>query len=144
MQVQQSAEREVHVDDLVDDYAHHPTEVRATLEAARSRFQGRRIVVVFQPHLYSRTRDFAAEFGAAGADIPRALAARGFHDFDDALTAPIHGFDGVDDYVDVDGPTGVSGSRTPSMISPRMAIAALMGIGFVSQKSRSISGSRRK
>jgi UDP-N-acetylmuramate--alanine ligase len=55
---------------VVDDYAHHPTEVRATLEAARSRFPGRRIVAVFQPHLFSRTRDFASEFGRAlaGAD----------------------------------------------------------------------------
>ena len=55
---------------VVDDYAHHPTEIRATLAAARSRFPGRRIVAVFQPHLFSRTRDFAREFGEAlsGAD----------------------------------------------------------------------------
>jgi len=55
---------------VVDDYAHHPTEIRSTLAAARGRFPGRRIVAVFQPHLYSRTRDFASEFGAAltGAD----------------------------------------------------------------------------
>lgn len=55
---------------VVDDYAHHPTEIRATLEAARGRFVGRRIVTVFQPHLFSRTRDFAPELGAAlaGAD----------------------------------------------------------------------------
>lgn len=51
--------------DVVDDYAHHPTEVRATLAAARHAFPGRRIVVVFQPHLYSRTRDLHAEFAAA-------------------------------------------------------------------------------
>ena len=50
---------------VVDDYAHHPTEVRATLAAAREAFPGRRIVAAFQPHLFSRTRDFAAEFGAA-------------------------------------------------------------------------------
>ena len=48
---------------LVDDYAHHPTEIGATLRAARAAFSGRRLVAVFQPHLYSRTRDFAAEFG---------------------------------------------------------------------------------
>lgn len=56
---------------IVDDYAHHPTEIAATLEAARAAFPGRRIVVAFQPHLYSRTRDFAAEFGRAlaGADV---------------------------------------------------------------------------
>lgn len=51
--------------EVVDDYAHHPTEVQATLAAAREAFPGRRIVVAFQPHLFSRTRDFAREFGAA-------------------------------------------------------------------------------
>jgi UDP-N-acetylmuramate--alanine ligase len=56
---------------LVDDYAHHPTEIRATLQAARSAFPGRRIVAAFQPHLYSRTRDFAEDFGhaLAAADL---------------------------------------------------------------------------
>lgn len=55
---------------VIDDYAHHPTEISATLSAARARFPGRRIVVAFQPHLYSRTRDFAREFACAlcGAD----------------------------------------------------------------------------
>lgn len=51
--------------DVVDDYAHHPTEIRATLAAARTAFPGRRIVAAFQPHLYTRTRDFAREFGEA-------------------------------------------------------------------------------
>jgi UDP-N-acetylmuramate--alanine ligase len=50
---------------IVDDYAHHPTEIAATLSAARAAFPGRRIVVAFQPHLYSRTRDFAREFACA-------------------------------------------------------------------------------
>ena len=50
---------------IVDDYAHHPTEIRATLAAARLAFPGRRVVAAFQPHLYSRTRDFATEFGDA-------------------------------------------------------------------------------
>ncbi len=55
---------------VVDDYAHHPTEVAATLEAARSAFPGAKIWAVFQPHLYSRTRDQAEEFGRSllGAD----------------------------------------------------------------------------
>lgn len=57
--------------EIVDDYAHHPTEVQATIAAARARFSERRLVVAFQPHLYSRTRDFAQEFGGAlsGADV---------------------------------------------------------------------------
>ena len=50
---------------VIDDYAHHPTEIGATLSAARARFPGRRLVVAFQPHLYSRTRDFAREFACA-------------------------------------------------------------------------------
>lgn len=48
---------------FVDDYAHHPTELEATLKAARASYPDRRLVAVFQPHLYSRTRDFAGEFG---------------------------------------------------------------------------------
>jgi UDP-N-acetylmuramate--alanine ligase len=50
---------------VIDDYAHHPTEVRATLQAARQVFGERRLHVVFQPHLYSRTRDQADELGRA-------------------------------------------------------------------------------
>lgn len=50
---------------FVDDYAHHPSELEATLLAARSGWVGSRIIAVFQPHLYSRTRDFAREFAAA-------------------------------------------------------------------------------
>ena len=50
---------------VVDDYAHHPTEIRATLDAARASFPGRRLIAAFQPHLFSRTRDFAGDFGRA-------------------------------------------------------------------------------
>ena len=49
---------------VYDDYAHHPTEVAATLSAART-LEHRRLVAVFQPHLYSRTALLAREFGAA-------------------------------------------------------------------------------
>ncbi len=50
---------------VYDDYAHHPTEVRAALAAARSVAGGHRVHVLFQPHLFSRTREFAHEFAAA-------------------------------------------------------------------------------
>ena len=50
---------------VLDTYAHHPTEVAADLTAARDIAAGGRVIAVFQPHLYSRTRIFAAEFGAA-------------------------------------------------------------------------------
>jgi len=56
---------------VVDDYAHHPTEVAATLAAARQRYPGRRLVAVFQPHLYSRTQANGDAFGIilAAADL---------------------------------------------------------------------------
>ena len=50
---------------IVDDYAHHPTEIAATLEAARAAFPKKRIIAAFQPHLYTRTRDFHVEFAEA-------------------------------------------------------------------------------
>ncbi len=50
---------------VVDDYAHHPTEVEAALRSARSVVGAGRIIAVFQPHLFSRTRIFATDFGAA-------------------------------------------------------------------------------
>jgi UDP-N-acetylmuramate--alanine ligase len=55
---------------IVDDYAHHPTEIAVTIAAARERFPGARLRVLFQPHLYSRTRHLAAELAEAlaGAD----------------------------------------------------------------------------
>ena len=47
---------------LVDDYGHHPAEMTATLEAARGAFPGRRVVLAFQPHRYTRTRDLFEDF----------------------------------------------------------------------------------
>ncbi|MBT3605281.1 MAG: UDP-N-acetylmuramate--L-alanine ligase [Candidatus Latescibacteria bacterium] len=47
---------------VVDDYAHHPTEIRATLQAARQGWPNGRIIAAFQPHLFTRTRDFADDF----------------------------------------------------------------------------------
>jgi UDP-N-acetylmuramate--alanine ligase len=64
---------------VVDDYAHHPTEVAATLSSARQAYPGRRIVAVFQPHLYSRT-------ALHGEALGKALAAA-----DVVIVAPIYG-----------------------------------------------------
>jgi len=65
--------------EIYEDYAHHPTEVSATLRAARENWAGRRVVVLFQPHLYTRTRDQAEAFGLA------------FLESDLLLLAPIYG-----------------------------------------------------
>jgi len=50
---------------LVDDYAHHPTAIAATLEAARERYPGRRLVAIYQPHMFSRTKTFFTQFLSA-------------------------------------------------------------------------------
>ncbi|MBK8261199.1 MAG: UDP-N-acetylmuramate--L-alanine ligase [Nannocystis sp.] len=53
---------------VVDDYGHHPTELRATLAGARASYPSRRLIGVFQPHRYTRTRDHLEEFAAAFDD----------------------------------------------------------------------------
>ena len=63
---------------IYDDYAHHPTEIKATLVATREKFPHRRIVVIFQPHLYSRTKLLFKEFTES------------FNDADEILILPIY------------------------------------------------------
>ncbi len=58
---------------VIDDYAHHPTEVRATLSALRSAYPGRRILAAFQPHTFTRTRDFSDAFGEVFAELADCL-----------------------------------------------------------------------
>ncbi len=50
---------------IIDDYAHHPDELRASITSVKALYPGRRLTVAFQPHLYSRTRDFAPQFAEA-------------------------------------------------------------------------------
>jgi UDP-N-acetylmuramate--alanine ligase len=58
---------------VIDDYAHHPSEIRATLQAARQRFPQADVWAVFQPHTYSRTRALMASFATAFADADHVL-----------------------------------------------------------------------
>lgn len=53
---------------LIDDYGHHPTEIRATLSAAKERFKGRRIWAIWQPHTFSRTKELLSDFAVAFGD----------------------------------------------------------------------------
>jgi UDP-N-acetylmuramate--alanine ligase len=58
---------------VIDDYAHHPTEILATLAAARARYPGRRIWAVWQPHTYSRTKALFTEFARAFKDADEVI-----------------------------------------------------------------------
>ena len=53
----------------IDDYAHHPTELKATIESVKRLYPDREVIGVFQPHLYSRTRDFADDFAAVLSEL---------------------------------------------------------------------------
>ena len=55
--------------ELIDDYGHHPVELKTTLAAARAAFPGRRLVLVFQPHRYTRTRDLFEDFAAVLSEV---------------------------------------------------------------------------
>jgi len=75
---------------VIDDYAHHPTEVKATIQAAREKFQKKRIIAVFQPHQYSRTKFFAREFSQS------------FNDADVVIIPPIYEVAGRDEKKEID------------------------------------------
>jgi UDP-N-acetylmuramate--alanine ligase len=75
---------------IVDDYGHHPTEVAATLEALRQAWPGRRVVLVFQPHRFSRTRDLLDDFADVLSSVDVLLITEVYA----AGEAPIKGADG--------------------------------------------------
>jgi UDP-N-acetylmuramate--alanine ligase len=75
---------------IVDDYAHHPSEVAATIAAARQRYPDARLVAVFQPHLYSRTRLLGEALGVALSAADRVVVT----DVYAAREAPISGVSG--------------------------------------------------
>jgi len=74
---------------LIDDYAHHPTEINAVENAVREMYPNEKILVVFQPHLFSRTRDFVEDFAAALAKFDEILLL----DIYPAREMPISGID---------------------------------------------------
>jgi len=75
---------------LVDDYGHHPTEIAATIEAARAGWPGKRIVLAFQPHRYSRTRDLMDDFATVLCEVDVLILLEVFAAGED----PIAGADG--------------------------------------------------
>ncbi|MCU0647952.1 MAG: UDP-N-acetylmuramate--L-alanine ligase [Gemmatimonadaceae bacterium] len=102
---------------IIDDYAHHPTEVEATLAAARAAYPGHRVVVAFQPHLYSRTRDFADAFGTALAAADLLWLA----DLYPAREQPIPGVSSA-----LIAQAARAAGRAPSWEGPRDALATAM------------------
>ena len=116
---------------LIDDYGHHPVEMAATLAAARGAFPGRRIVLAFQPHRYTRTRDCFEDFvkvmGSADAVLLAEVYAAG--------EAPI---------VAADGRSLARALRVAGKVDPVFVddIGAMAGRRSSSRRSRATSSSR--
>jgi UDP-N-acetylmuramate--alanine ligase len=75
---------------VIDDYAHHPTEIRATLAAARRRYNGRTLWAMFQPHTFSRTRQLLTEFAGSFSDADHVLVTdiyRSRESYDESVSA---------------------------------------------------------
>jgi len=140
---------------FVDDYGHHPTEIEATIGAARDAWPGRRLVVAFQPHRYSRTRDLMDDFanvlagvdrlvltevyaagevpvsGADGRSLARAVRARGgvdpiFVEAVDDLAVALAGVIQADDVVLTLG-AGSIGTLAQSLVH-QLAVAGPVGV----------------
>ncbi len=87
----------------IDDYAHHPKEIAAAISSIRNIFPGRRLTAIFQPHLYTRTRDFAGEFAEALSSVDKLIML----DIYPAREEPIPGVTSEIIYNDVTAPEKV-------------------------------------
>jgi UDP-N-acetylmuramate--alanine ligase len=101
---------------VVDDYGHHPTEIRATLAAARG--LGARVLVVFQPHRYSRTATLREEFGSAFGDAARVWVL-------DIYPAGEKPLPGISAHTIVEAAAGAGASQVGYAASPAEAVAAV-------------------
>ena len=123
---------------ILDDYAHHPTEVLASVAAVRQAWPGRPMAVVFQPHLYSRTRKMAAEFAAALAEADHAVVLPIYP----ARETPIPG---VTSTLVVEASGGVVGQLIPSDIPGWVdgldsdAVVLFMGAGDVTLLAHAVA-----
>lgn len=115
---------------LIDDYAHHPEEIRTMLTSVREMYDGRKVTVVFQPHLYTRTRDFADGFAKSLSIADRVLLL----DIYPARELPI---DGVNSQMLADKMKGTNVSLTTKetllvdLQSETLDVVIMMGAGNI-------------
>ncbi len=129
---------------IVDDYAHHPTEIRASLAGAAACWPDRRIVAVFQPHLFSRTEQLADAFGGAFFDADVVIVT----DIYPAREAPIPGVDGgmVARRVEASGHPDVTYIRDRTEVAAHVAamcrpgdVVLTLGAGDIWRSSRDLT-----
>ncbi len=129
---------------VVDDYGHHPTEIAATLDALRQAYAGRRIVLVFEPHRYTRTRDLMDDFARVLSTVDTLLVTEVYS----AGEAPIEGADGRAICRAVRGRGKVEPVFVPAVeeIAPALAglvrpgdVIAMMGAGSISAAAHDLA-----
>ena len=96
---------------FVDDYAHHPTEIEAFLSSLKSMYRGKKITVIFQPHLFTRTRDFATGFSKSLSLADELL----LMDIYPARELPIPGVDSDMIFKDITSPVKIRCSKNDLM-----------------------------
>ena len=122
---------------VISDYAHHPTEVAAAIASARELYGSYRVVGIFQPHLFSRTRDFAEEFAAALGDLQEVVLLEIYP----AREAPIPGVDSMTIFrhVTVEKKYLVHSSEAPALLEVLDGdVLLFMGAGDVDELARGL------
>jgi len=121
---------------VIDDYAHHPEEIKAMHEAIRTFYPTSRVLAVFQPHLFSRTRDFCAAFAASLSMFDEALLL----DIYPARELPIEGVDSQSIVRKMDIPALVVGkNELPERVSAVAAdVVVMMGAGDIAEEVKAV------
>ena len=134
---------EVHVNtpglSYIDDYAHHPAELSSAISSMRDIFPGRKITAVFQPHLYTRTRDFAPEFAAALSKVDKLILL----DIYPAREEPIPGVTSEMIFKDVTAPEKVLLKKEELMdylSGEKLDVVATFGAGNIDRYIEPITG----
>ena len=122
---------------VISDYAHHPTEVAAAIQSVKELYGSYRVVGIFQPHLYSRTRDFAEAFGSALSDLQTVVLLELYP----AREAPIPGVSSMTifDHISVEKKYLVTSSEAPALLKLLDAdVLLFMGAGDVDGLARTL------
>ncbi|MGB0199520.1 MAG: glutamate ligase domain-containing protein, partial [Flavobacteriaceae bacterium] len=120
----------------IDDYAHHPEEIKAMHEAIRTFYPTSRVLAVFQPHLFSRTRDFCAGFATSLSMFDEALLL----DIYPARELPIEGVDSQSIVEKMDIPALVVAKKElPERVSAVAAdVVVMMGAGDIAEEVKAV------
>src|SRR5690606_23046017 len=135
----------IQTDELVfiDDYAHHPEEINAVYQAVREMYPGKKVLAVFQPHLFSRTRDFADEFAKSLSQFDEVMLL----DIYPARELPIEGVTSawLLDKMETKNKQVINKSELVSKIKESQAqIVLTIGAGDIDRKSTRLNSSHVK